>query len=137
MLAGSNRRQNRKGDKFEQRGRAAEARQEWDDCAGTFTKRRWPPIPADPGYMLEVRKARFQAGQRHVDAGAEAARSRDSLKRRSPSSRRRSVRDPGSAIALQEWKRTTEMVEQEKNGKQTEGADRGMTPGRTGAQGDR
>jgi general secretion pathway protein D len=125
LLVGSVDARNRKGDKFEKEGQAAEARQEWD-AALVFFEQALATEPANPGYMLNVRKARFQAAQRHVDAG-EKLRSKGDLEAALAEFQKGLLSDPSSAIALQEWKRTTEMVEEQKAGKR-KGPDAALTP---------
>ncbi len=83
--------------------------------------------PADAAYMMAVKRARFQAAQRHVSAG-QKLREQGQLEAAVEEFQKAILRDPGSAIALQEWKRTQEMLEKEKTGKRPEGADRGLTP---------
>ena len=58
---------NRRGDKYLKEGKAAEGRQQWDDALALYEK-ALATDPSDPGYILEVRKARFQTGARHVSA---------------------------------------------------------------------
>jgi general secretion pathway protein D len=125
-MAGPTHARTKKGDKFLKDGRLLEAQQHWDDALDLY-ERALVSDPTDPGYMMAVKRGRFQAAQRHVDAG-QKLREQGKLEEAIKEFQLGIVRDPGSAIALQEWKRTSEMLEQEKNGPKREGADRGMTP---------
>lgn len=116
----------RKGDKFLKEGKAAEARQQWDEALDLYEKAA-ATAPSDPAYMMEVKRARFQASQQHVAAGLRL-REQGQLEAAVAEYQKAILRDPGSAIALQEWKRTLDMLEREKSGKKAEGADRGLTP---------
>ncbi len=117
----------RKGDKFLKDGKAAEYRQRWDEALDLYEK-ALASDPSDSAYMMAVKRARFQAAQRHVDAG-QKLREQGQLEAAVEEFQKAIVRDPGSAIALQEWKRTQEMLEKEKSsGKKTLGSERGLTP---------
>ena len=58
----------KKGDKFFMLGEKAEARKEYDMALGLFPAGPQPD-PKDPAYDLAARRARFEAGQQHVEAG--------------------------------------------------------------------
>ena len=114
-LGGSLDARTKKGDKYLKQGNAAEALQRWDEALDSYEQAQ-ATDPSDPGYMLAVRRARFQASQQHVDAGLKL-RTQGQLEAAAAEFQKAILRDPGSAIALQEWKRTTEMLEREKTGK--------------------
>ena len=116
----------KKGDKFLKEGQAYERREMWDEALDAFDK-AVATDPSDPGYIMSVKKARFQAAQKHVDAG-QKLRDQGQLEQAAEEFQKAILRDPASAIALQEWKRTMEMIEKEKTGKKAEGPDRGLTP---------
>ncbi|MBS1874305.1 MAG: tetratricopeptide repeat protein [Acidobacteria bacterium] len=116
----------KKGDKYIKEGQSYEARKQWDEAVDLYEK-ALASDPRDPGYMMYVKRGRFQASQIHVDAG-QKLREQGKLEEALKEFQTGILRDPGSAIALQEWRRTTEMVEAEKNGKKLEGAERGVTP---------
>ena len=124
-LGGSLEARTKKGDKYLKQGNASEALQRWDEALD-FYEQAQATDPADPGYLLAVRRARFQAAQQHVDAGLKL-RTQGQLEAAATEFQKAILRDPGSAIALQEWKRTSEMLDREKNGKKLEGPDRGLT----------
>jgi general secretion pathway protein D len=126
-LAGPLEARTKKGDKYLKQGKEAEDRQMWDDALGFYEKAQ-ATDPSDPGYMLSVKRARFQASQKHVDLGRKL-RGEGQLEGAAQEFQKAILMDPGSAIALEEWKRTSEMLEQEKaSGKRAEGAERGLTP---------
>jgi general secretion pathway protein D len=115
-----------KGDKYLKSGRDYEKRGMWDEAVDQYEK-AVATDPYDPAYIMAVKKARFQAGQRHVDIG-QKLRDQGQLEAAAEEFQKAILKDPGSAIALQEWRRTMEMIDKEKTGKKPEGADRGMTP---------
>ncbi len=124
-LSGSLDARTRKGDKYMKQGSAAEDKQRWDEALD-FYEQAQATDPSDPGYLLRVKRARFQASQQHVEAGMKL-RTQGQLEAAAAEFQKAILRDPGSAIALQEWKRTMEMLEREKAGQKVEGPDRGLT----------
>lgn len=116
----------RSGDKHLKVGRDFEKRGMWDEAADEY-ERALAADSADPAYMMAAKKARFQAGQKHVEAG-QKLRHEGQLEEAAQEFQKAILKDPGSAIALQEWRRTMDMLEKEKTGKKPEGAERGLTP---------
>lgn len=115
----------RKGDKLLKDGRAAEAKGDWD-AALTLYEQAVDQDPADIGYLVPMRKARFEAGQKHVDAG-QKLRSEGKLEQAMQEFQKALVADPSSAIALQEMKRIQDMLAAPaRPGAKVE--DRGLTP---------
>lgn len=106
---------NRKGDKLLKEGESAEQRQLWDEALDHYEK-ALATDPAEPSYMLAVKRARFQASQKHVNAGLKM-RQEGQLEAALAEFQKAIVQDPSSAIALQEWKQTSEMIEAAKTGK--------------------
>src|SRR5262249_24489754 len=104
-----------KGDKLLKQGEAAEAKQLWDEALD-FYEKALATDPSDTTYLLPVKRARFQAAQMHVNAGMKL-RQEGNLEAALGEFQKAITRDPSSAIALQEWKQTTEMVEAAKSGK--------------------
>lgn len=125
-LAGTAEARTKKGDRYVKDGKKAELLQHWDEAMDLYEK-ALATDPSDTGYVMEVRRARFQTAQRHVDTGKKL-REQGQLEAAAQEFQKAIVYDPSSAIALQEWKRTTEMIEKEKGGKRPEGAERGLTP---------
>jgi general secretion pathway protein D len=126
MLSNGVEARTRKGDKFLKKGQTAEAHQQFDDAL-EFFEQALTSDPTDPGYMMAVKRARFQAGQKHVDEG-QKLRAAGQLEEAIGEFQKAIARDPGSAIALQEWKRTSEMLEKEKISGKGAGPERGLTP---------
>ena len=60
--------QTRHGDKYLADGRAHEAKKEWDAALDSYEK-ALSEDPADLVYQMATEKARFQAGQVHIDNG--------------------------------------------------------------------
>lgn len=126
VLVGSLDARNRKGDKFLKLGEEAQARLDWDEALDYFEK-ALATAPADASYMLAVRRAKFQSAQKHVDEGRKL-RSKGDLEAAIVEFQKAIASDPGSAIALQEWKRTSDMLEKEKVAGKAAAGERGLTP---------
>jgi len=77
----------RKGDKLLKDAEAAEARQDWDKALDLY-QQAVDQDPADTAYLIGMRRSRFEAGQKHVNAG-QKLRAKGSSKRRSRNLRRR------------------------------------------------
>jgi tetratricopeptide (TPR) repeat protein len=58
----------KKGDQFFKQGQIAEGKGDWDTALGLYQK-AMDESPIDPQYMIAMRRARFQAGEKHVGAG--------------------------------------------------------------------
>src|SRR5258706_11464660 len=58
----------RKGEKFFKQGQEAEFKKDWDTALENYQK-AVDESPTDSGYVIGMRRARFQAGQMHVDRG--------------------------------------------------------------------
>src|ERR1700681_3420279 len=109
----------RKGDKLVKDGRAAEARSDWDTALALY-EQAVDQDPSDIGYLVPMRKARFESGQKHVDTG-QKLRAEGKLEAAVQEVQKALIADPSSAIALQEIKRIQEML---------------RAPARTGAKAD-
>jgi len=105
---------NRKGDKFMKLGQAAEARKDYDAALEYYTK-ALSTDPQEVSYQLATRRTRFQASQLHVEAGVKL-RQAGKLEEALVQFQRAFSIDPGSAVALQEIKHTTEALDQVKKG---------------------
>jgi general secretion pathway protein D len=117
---------NRKAEKLVKEGRAAEARKDWDKALELYDQ-ALALDPADAGYQLLARRTRFYAGQAHVDA-AEKLRDEGKLEEALAEFQRALFIDPASSIALQEIKRTHEMIQKEKGAPAPKQSERGLTP---------
>jgi len=115
----------RKGDKLLKEGQAAEARGDWDKALDLYEK-AVDTDPADIGYLVPMRKARFEAGAAHVKAG-QKLRMDGKLEEAVQEFQRALIADPASAIALQEVKRIQDMLRAPaKTGARAD--ERGLTP---------
>jgi general secretion pathway protein D len=115
----------RKGDKLLKEGQAAEARGDWDKALDLYEK-AVDTDPADIGYLVPMRKARFEAGQAHVKAG-QKLRTDGKLEEAVQEFQKALIADPSSSIALQEIKRIQEMLRAPaKTGAKAD--ERGLTP---------
>ena len=122
----------RKGDKAWKDGRAAEDRRDYDKALELYEK-ALSEDPADSAYLLSVRRARFQAGQAHVDRGKKL-RAEGKLEEALEEYQKGFILDPSSSIAEQEIRRTKQMIEREKKRTAEPGQaeakpeERGLTP---------
>jgi general secretion pathway protein D len=98
----------RKGDKLLKQAQAAEIRKDWD-LALQLYKQAVDEDPRDSGYLIGMQRSRFQSSQMHVERGqkSRAAGKLDEAMREFQSA---IIADPSSAIALQELKRTDDML---------------------------
>ncbi len=99
----------RKGDKFFKDAEAAELVKDWDKALDLYQK-AVDESPGDANYLINMRRARFQAGQMHVDRG-EKLRSEGKLEEAIQEFQTGLIADPGSAIAVQDYKQTRQMIE--------------------------
>jgi general secretion pathway protein D len=109
----------KKGDKLLKLATEAELRKEYEKSLDLYSQ-ALSQDPADPSYQLGERRVRFQVGMLHVEAGQklrQAGKLEDAL----VEFQRAFGVDPGSAVALQEIRRTTEAIEQMRNGKSAPG----------------
>jgi general secretion pathway protein D len=113
---------NRKGDKLLKQGQAAEAKGDWD-AALDFYEKAVDEGPTDPAYLIAMRRARFEDGQMHVNRG-QKIRSEGKVQEAYQEFQKALVADPSSDIAIQELKRTQQMLEGAKAG----AAQTGLTP---------
>ena len=105
---------NKKGDKFMKLGEAAEARKDYDAALEFYTKALGTD-PKEVVYQLATRRVRFQASQAHVEAGLKL-RQASKLEQALVEFQKAFSIDPGSTVALQEIKHTTDALDQIKKG---------------------
>ena len=98
----------RKGDKFLKQAQAAEIRKDWD-LALQLYKEAVDEDPRDSGYLIGMQRSRFQASQMHVQRG-QKSRAEGKMDEALREFQTAIVADPSSAIALQELKRTQDML---------------------------
>ncbi|HEV2202393.1 MAG TPA: cohesin domain-containing protein [Bryobacteraceae bacterium] len=113
----------RKGDTFLKNGRIAEAKGNWDAALESY-ERAVGEDPTDTGYVIAMRKARFEAGQKHVDLGKQA-RAAGKLEDALQEFEKALIADPSSAIALQDIRQTENMMRAPQAGAKPE--DAGLT----------
>jgi general secretion pathway protein D len=112
----------KQGDKLLKQGQAAEQRGDWDRALD-FYEQAVEESPNDPAYVIAMRRARFQSGQKHVDLG-EKLRSEGKLMAALGEFQKALIIDPSSAIAIQEIRRTEQMIKQPA----PKAEDRALTP---------
>ena len=98
----------RKGDKFFKQARAAELKKDWD-TALQFYKQAVDEDPRDSGYLIGMQRSRFQASSMHVDRG-QKIRAEGNIQDAIAEFQKAIIADPSSAIALQDLKRTQDML---------------------------
>jgi general secretion pathway protein D len=89
-------------------GKAAEDKGDWDTALEYYVQAD-DASPHDATYMIAMNRARFQASQKHVEKGQELRR-QGKLQEALGEFAKAIVINPGSAIALQEMKRTEDML---------------------------
>jgi general secretion pathway protein D len=115
----------RKGDRLLNQGREAEVRKEYDRALELF-EQALSEDPGDPAYQLAMRRARFQAGQKHVELGLRLRRDGKLAEALAEFEKGYAI-DPSSMLAEQEVRRTRAMIERnERGGVAPE--DRALTP---------
>lgn len=100
----------RKGDKFYKLGVQAEAKKEYDVALAYFEK-ALDTDPQETIYELAARRARFEAGQQHVQNGKKLLDSQD-LERALAEFQKAFAADPGSMVALQDIDQTKQLIAQ-------------------------
>lgn len=113
----------KKGEQFFKLGQAAELKNDWDTAVTQYQK-AVDADPTNPAYEIAMRRARFQGGQKHVDAGVKL-RTANKLPEAMAEFQKGLIMDPSSQVALQEIKRTQQMM-LNKQGAAADGE--GLTP---------
>jgi general secretion pathway protein D len=98
----------RKGDRSYHQAQTAELKKDWDSAV-QFYLDAVEEDPKDTGYVIGLQKARFQAAGMHVERG-QARRADGKLEEAMAEFQKAISSDPSSAIALQELKRTQDML---------------------------
>jgi general secretion pathway protein D len=101
-----------KGDKLIAQGRALEARGELDKALQMYES-ALAEDPADPSYLLNTRRVRFSAAEKHVKDG-QKIRADGHLADALTEFQRAYAIDPSSPVAIEEIRRTKQMIEREK-----------------------
>jgi general secretion pathway protein D len=115
----------RKGDALVKLGQAAEAKQDLD-TALDYYEQAFAMDPNDAGYRIVLQRTRFYSSQKHVEKG-QKLRESGKLDEALAEFMKAIQRDSSSAIAAQEWRRTQEMIDREKE-TASKPEDRGLTP---------
>jgi len=113
-----------KGEKFYKQGLAAEQKQDWDKAV-QFYEQAVDLAPGNMQYTIAMRRSRFQSGQKHVEVGTKL-RNDGKLEEALAEFQKALIADPSSSIAIQEMRRTQEMMKAGKPG--TKADQRGLTP---------
>ena len=102
-----------KGDKLLLQGQAAEAKGDWDRALEMYLQ-ALDEKPNEPRYLLPMRRARFECGQKHVENGIKlraAGKPAEAL----AEFQKALFADPSSSIAIQEIKSTQDMLQKKTN----------------------
>ncbi len=126
LLSGSWLEAKDKGDKFFKLGQAAELKQDWDKALDMY-EQALDAVPGNPGYTIAMRRARFQAGQKHVNQG-QKLRADGKLEQALGEFQKALIADPSSAIAIQEIKRTQAIIDHDKDHPGAKADELNMTP---------
>lgn len=108
----------KKGDKWLKLARQAELGKEYEKALELYTQ-AYSTDPADSAYEMGVRRVRFQVGILHVESG-QKLRQAGKLEEALMEFQKGFNVDPSSAIAMQEMRRTSEAIEQRRNGNPAE-----------------
>ncbi len=127
----------KKGDKYFAQGRAEEAKKNWDAALEDYEK----AVAEDPDeimYQMGLDKARFHAGESHVDRGL-TLRGQGQLGEALIEFQKGYAVYPSSAIAQQELQETQQMILRERKrveqtGKEAPPEVRSLTPGQAAEQ---
>jgi general secretion pathway protein D len=118
---------NKKGDKYLAQGKAAEVANDWPK-AFEFYDKALKEDPGDTLYLMNARRARFQAGQVVIQQG-QKARAEGNLTGAMELFLQAFALDPASSMAEQEIRRTKAMIERQKQkGPEAEKEEKGLTP---------
>jgi general secretion pathway protein D len=117
-----------KGDKDFKAAEAAAQKQDWDKALQLYMS-ALDKNPNNLAYTIGMRRARFQAGQMHVNLG-QKLRVDGKVEESMAEFQRAIVADPSSSIAIQELKRTQQILNEQKNGAKpgANPGDAGLTP---------
>lgn len=117
----------RKGDKFFNAGKRAEAAEDWEKAFENYEK-ALQEDPTDTAYQIGHRRSRFEAAARRIDRG-QKLRTQGKLDEALVEFEQAFLTDPSNAMAVQEIQRTKALVEMERSqGARLRPEDRGLTP---------
>ncbi len=117
-----------KGDKDFKAAQTAATKEDWDKALQLYMS-ALDKNPNNLAYTIGMRRARFQAGQMHVNRG-QKLRGDGKVEESMAEFQRAIIADPSSSIAIQELKRTQQTLDANKSGKNpvTDPSDAGLTP---------
>ncbi len=98
----------KQGDKYLKEAQKAEYRQDWDRAV-EYYQMAVDEDPRDTSYIIGMRRTRFQGAQEHVKNGL-TLRKQGNMAEAIAEFQRAILMDPASGIALQELKRTEDML---------------------------
>jgi general secretion pathway protein D len=98
----------RKGDRLLKQAQAAEVKKDWDLAVQLYLQ-AVDEDARDTGYLIGLQRSRFQASAVHVERG-QNTRAEGKLEEAIGEFQKAILADPSSAIALQELKRTQDML---------------------------
>src|SRR5580698_294713 len=99
-----------KGDNDYKEAKAAESRQDWDRALTAYMS-ALDKNPNNPTYTIGMRRMRFESAQLHVNQG-QKLRADGRVVEALGEFQKALIADPASAIAIQEMKRTQEILDQ-------------------------
>jgi general secretion pathway protein D len=105
---------NHKGEKLYKLGVAAEGRKEYDKALDYF-EQALKEDPKEPTYELAARRARFESGTAHNEAGQKLQKAGDLEKALAEYQKAFNV-DPGSMVAFQNMSQVKELIQQKEKG---------------------
>ncbi len=103
-----------KGEKDFKAAEAAATKQDWDKALQLYMS-AMDKNPNNLAYTIGMRRARFQAGEMHVNRG-QKLRTDGKVEEAMGEFQLAIIADPSSSIAIQELKRTQEILNEKKNG---------------------
>src|SRR5579863_4203956 len=99
---------NKKADQLMKEGQAAQAKGDWDKALDLY-RAAVDQSPNDSSYVIAMRRAAFEAGQKHVETG-QKLRTDGKVAEAYQEFQKALLADPSSSIAIQELKRTQPML---------------------------
>lgn len=116
-----------KSDKLYKEAQAAEQKEDWDHALELYLQ-ALDQKPNDALYLIGMRRARFESGAKHVKQG-QKLRTDGKLKEAMVEFQKALIADPASSMAIQEIKRTQQMLNAASKRTSSTAADRALTPG--------